>query len=87
MILEERGHKVKRHRCQLVKPLPRSSLFPMAEVAKPTPAKTSFQDKEKPTEVRLSNILAAKGKCHKCQLFSLDVPCHTYTTHDLDTLL
>lgn len=39
----------------------------MAQVA--APAKTpstaknpSFQDKEKPTEVRLSNIIAAKGK-------------------------
>lgn len=33
----------------------------MAEVAKPTNNKTSFQDKDKPTEVRLSNIVAAKG--------------------------
>lgn len=37
----------------------------MAETAKPAPASSkagAFQDKDKPTEVRLSNILAAKGK-------------------------
>lgn len=39
----------------------------MAETAKPASAPASskagaFQDKDKPTEVRLSNILAAKGK-------------------------
>lgn len=37
----------------------------MAQVATPAKAaskpKTNFQDKEKPTEVRLSNIIAAKG--------------------------
>lgn len=33
----------------------------MTEVAKPSNNKTSFQDKDKPTEVRLSNIVAAKG--------------------------
>ena len=34
----------------------------MAEVAKPAPSKNNFQEKDKPTEVRLSNIVAAKGK-------------------------
>lgn len=36
----------------------------MAQVAKPQAAKTNngnFQDKEKPMEVRMSNITAAKG--------------------------
>lgn len=64
----------------------------MTEVAKPTPAKTSFQDKEKPTEVRLSNILAAKGKCHNRQLFwRASLPCrthtHTHTTRSWHSLI
>ena len=35
----------------------------MVEAAAPAPVanKTAFKDKEKPTEVRLSNIVAAKG--------------------------
>ena len=40
----------------------------MAQVAKPQAAKTNngnFQDKEKPMEVRMSNITAAKGKLNK----------------------
>lgn len=39
-----------------------------AEVAsKPSPGAGGFQDKDKPTEVRLSNITAAKGTSRRAQ--------------------
>lgn len=47
----------------------------MAQVAKPTTGGGvnggKFQDKDKPMEVRMSNITAAKGNGHR----------HTHTTH------
>lgn len=50
----------------------------MAAVAKPTGVNGGkFQDKDKPMEVRMSNITAAKGNCHQKLAFFL------YNSHHL----